>query len=172
MNIENRKLKMLSLYLSGKSLRKIGERFSLTVERVRQIIIVFPEYKKYIEKHGRNIERLPFLFKKCPGCNKIFKTKKRIKIFCNRECQKKKTDRYWINAKRKKCSKCGKMKSINKFYIKKEEGRPDQRSSNCRRCHRDSCYSWMERHPERVKEINRKAMKNYLRRIKKLKKRK
>lgn len=75
---------MYEMRLQGDTLNKIGERFSISRERVRQLLNTY--HKPYIT----NVNVSQFVDRVCKECHKEFKQqffkKSKTRIFCGRKC--------------------------------------------------------------------------------------
>ena len=56
----------------------------------------------------------------------------------------------------KKCSKCGEIKCLDNFYLRKRSSGSSVPQSHCKECQKLTRYAWVKAHPENVREINKR----------------
>jgi len=158
-----RKKKMLAMYLSGKKLREIGEMFSVTRERVRQILHTDNDYNKYIREHGKNIIILPLVESVCINCgNKRFDYRSyHRRKFCSINCIKEYTNKIH-NLPTRRCSMCKNIKPKEDFYPKyNNKVSANRLSSICKKCHKKLCRKWTMANPDKKKPIAKRGTTKY-----------
>ena len=147
---------MLALYLQGKTIAQIGTEYSITRQRVQQILSRFEEYRNREHKYN---SRIPFVVVVCPGCGNEFKTKENKK-HCSMECRKKATENKWNTGLAKVCTRCKILKDVSSYYPKYGEKR-NVKHSHCKECQMALSVDWRKRNVEKWREISRRALKKW-----------
>ena len=163
--------KFLKLYRCGETLQEIGDTEDITRERVRQILSLSPIYKvlrkKRIESYCRVISCLMCQEKVTYPIKKKWWHNGKCRKFCSRKCygkaaQKKSDLRH---SKPRRCVGCRKVKPPGGFYPR-YGAREGLRYPYCKKCQCKATNSWRKRNPERAREIQRRASKKYLLKLK------
>ena len=147
---------MLAEYRKTRTLETVGEKFGVTRERARQILT--KHCASAYEKLRGTKPRLLYKFT-CLGCGKVGKCDVKNRMYHDRKCLKLHTKKKH-NRRTMRCSSCKRGLPRSHFYPK--YGSRGRVSSRCRDCHAKTCNSWAARNPEKVREINKRAIKKWL----------
>ena len=119
------------------------------------------DYWKYkLSPRGRNVNSKKQIWGKaiCKSCGKDFlacDTSERK--YCSYKCfgefkHKQALLRHGI-METKRCSKCGKLLSVDEFILNKSGGRKDQYKAQCRSCCQELSLNWRNKNPIRSKAL-------------------
>ena len=166
MNTKIRARKMMWLYIDGWCLEKIGKKYGLTRERVRQILNKhYPKVYKNMHGNYKIGERIT---KECKysKCGKKFSYLKCIpqeRNCCNLKCSMAYKEELRLKVKHKVCSKCKKKKSVSEFHDMSGCGKKGRhfKMSICKKCFNIYSYNWKAKNPKKYREIQKRAQKKY-----------
>ena len=166
---KKRLAEMLYLYMEELwTLEKIGERFKVSRERIRQLLNKTGKYVQHYKLPKKQYEASC----KNPECkNIIVSIGKFPRKFCEPKCRlrlNKIGREKLIKSGVVFCHKCQTKKPVSEFYKHyKNKDRTDIfYSSPCKECHEKIVNSWAARHPEKAKEIQKRATDAYYQRAK------
>lgn len=152
---------MLKEYASGLTLHEVSKKFGVTRERVRQIITGLKGYEA-VKENNRNDRKESLLTGGfCPQCGEAFQYYKSAAIpkFCSKKCFSASVRKKWEEMKERTCTKCHKTKPITQFH-RLGGGRRGYFGA-CKACHKKLVVAWQLSHPEKNREMQRRAVQKW-----------